>query len=398
MNTGNQETPPLPEREVRLLDVAIVLAKRKKLVLGLPLVVAIIAVAVALLLPKTYTATAKMLPPQQKESAAAAMLGTLTGVPTTGAGALVGYALGIGNPNDLYVGILKSRTIADRLIERFNLRELYRASTMNKTRETLSSATRISTGRDGLITVEVDDEDPKRAASMANGYIEELDRLMQTLAVSEASQRRLFFEKQLASAREQLVNAELALRKAIETKGIAGVDAQSRAVVSTAEQLRAQIAVREIQIDSMRSFATQQNPEAVRLRQEVASMKSELARLEGGRPDANGNSSPAGLDNIRRLREVKFLEFTTELLTKQYELAKIDEAKDAILIQLVDRALPPDERSGPKRTIIVVASALAATILGVLLAFAANAMERARNDPESAGRLGVLRQHLRWRK
>ena len=383
---------------MRLLDLAIVLAKHKKLVFGLPLLVAIIAVAVVLLLPKTYTATAKMLPPQQKESAAAAMLGTLVGAPTAGAGALVGYALGIGSPNDLYVGILKSRTIADQLIERFKLRELYRVSTMVKVRKELASATRISAGRDGLITVEVDDEDPKRAASMANAYIEELDRLMQTLAVSEASQRRLFFEKQLASAREQLVNAELALRKAIETKGIAGVDAQSRAVVSTAEQLRAQIAVKEIQIDAMRSFATQQNPEAVRLRQEVASMKSELAKLEGGRPEANGNSSPAGLDNVRRLREVKFLEFTTELLTQQYELAKIDEAKDAILIQLVDRALPPDERSGPKRTIIVVASALAATILGVLLAFAANAMERARNDPESAGRLGVLRQHLRWRK
>src|SRR5512145_2664157 len=304
VNNGNQESPPPTGGEVRLLDVGIVLAKRKKLVLGLPLVVAIIAVAVALLLPKIYTGTAKMLPPQQKESAAAAMLGTLVGAPTAGAGALVGYALGVGNPNELYVGILKSRTIADRLIERFNLRELYRVSTMVKARKELSSATRISAGRDGLITVEVDDKDPQRAASMANAYIEELDRLMQTLAVSEASQRRLFFEKQLANAREQLVNAELALRKAIETKGIAGVDAQSRAVVSTAEQLRAQIAVREIQIDSMRSFATQQNPEAVRLRQEVASMKSELARLEGGRPEANGNSSPAGLDNIRRLREV----------------------------------------------------------------------------------------------
>jgi uncharacterized protein involved in exopolysaccharide biosynthesis len=398
VNSGNQESSLPAESEVRLLDLAIVLAKRKRLVLGLPLVVAIIAVAVSLLLPKIYTGTAKMLPPQQKESAAAAMLGTLTGIPTTGAGALVGYALGIGNPNELYVGILKSRTIADRLIERFNLRELYRASTMIKARKNLSSATRISAGRDGLITIEVDDEDPQRAASMANAYVEELDRLMQTLAVSEASQRRLFFEKQLASAREQLVNAELALRKAIETKGIAGVDAQSRAVVSTAEQLRAQIAVREIQIDAMRSFATQQNPDAVRLRQEVASMKSELAKLEGGRPEANGNSSPAGLDNIRKLREVKFLEFTTELLTKQYELAKIDEAKDAILIQLVDSALPPDEKSRPKRTTIVLASALAATILAVLLAFAAEAMDRARKNPESAGRLSALRQHLRWRK
>jgi tyrosine-protein kinase Etk/Wzc len=398
VNTADRENPKSSEEQVRFLDLAIVLAKHKRLVAGFPFAVAIIALVVSLLLPKIYTATAIILPPQQKESAAVALLGSLTGAPAGGAGSLVGQALGIRNPNDLYAGILKSRTIADRLIERFQLQELYDVSTMLKTREKLEKVTRISAGRDGLITIDVDDKDPQRAASMANAYVEELDRLMQTLAVSEASQRRLFFEKQLASAREQLVNAELSLRRAIDARGIAGVDAQSRAVVSTAEQLRAQIAVKEIQIDAMRSFATEHNPEAIRLRQEIASMKSELAKLEGGRRDGAANSSPAGLENLRKLREVKFLEFTAELLTKQYELAKIDEAKDAVLIQLVDRALPPDEKSKPKRAIIVIASALAASVLGVLWAFAAEAMERARKDPEAAERLGAVRRHLRWRR
>ena len=391
----SNETISSTKPEIPLLDLAIVLAKRKRMVIGFPFLIAVIALITAFLLPKIYTGTARILPPQQKESAAAAMLGTLASASASGAGSLVGQALGIRNPNDLYVGILKSQTIADRLIERFDLKDLYDVPTMVKARKELDSITRIAAGKDGLISIEVDDKDPQRAANMANAYVEELDRLMQTLAVSEASQRRLFYEKQLAAAREQLIDAEVALRKAIDTKGIAGIDAQSRAVVSTAEQLRAQIAVKQIQIDAMRSFATQQNPDAVRLRQEIASMKTELARLEGGRSGVEGSASPPGLDNVRKLRELKFLEVSTELLTRQYELAKMDEAQDAVLIQLVDKATPPDDKSRPKRALIVIASTLAATILGLLLAFAAEALEGARQTPDSAARIAALRRHLR---
>jgi uncharacterized protein involved in exopolysaccharide biosynthesis len=380
--------------EISLLDLAIVLAKHKKLILGLPFLAGVVALVVALLLPKIYTATARILPPQQKESSASAMLGVLTGA-SAGAGASVGQALGLRNPNDLYAGILKGHTIADRIIERFKLKELYEAKTLVAARQALSNASRINAGRDGLISIEVDDEDPKRAADMANAYFEELDHLMQGLAVTEAGQRRLFFEKQLASAQDKLVAAEAALRQAIQTKGITGVDAQSRAVVGTTEQLRAQIAVKEIQLDAMRTFATERNPEALRLRQEISSMKSELGKLEGGRPEVDGGRSPAGLENIRKVREMKFLEFTVELLTKQYEIAKIDEAKDAVIIQVVDKAMPPDYKSKPKRALIVVLTVLVFGIFAVLWAFFREAMDKARADPRGASRLKVLRNYLR---
>jgi uncharacterized protein involved in exopolysaccharide biosynthesis len=384
------------EDDIGFIDLAIVLAKHKNAVLGLPVLAGVVALVVALLLPKIYTATAKIMPPQQKESSAAAMLGTLGG--TAGAaGATVGQALGLRNPNDLYASVLKSRTIADHLIERFKLKDLYESPNMVSARKALEKVTRISAGRDGLITIEVDDEDPKRAADLANAYVDELDRLMQSLALTEASQRRLFFEKQLANTRDQLIAAEATLRQAIEAKGITGVDAQSRGMVSTSEQLRAQIAVKEIQLDAMRSFATERNPEAVRLRQELTSMKGELANLEGGRREANGAKSPTGLENVRKLREVKFLEFSAELLTKQYEIARIDEAKDAVLIQLVDKAVPPDYRSKPSRALIVLFSVLAAFVVGIAFAIAREYWQGISKGP---GQLKVRELHslLSWQR
>jgi uncharacterized protein involved in exopolysaccharide biosynthesis len=207
----------------------------------------------------------------------------------------------------------------------------------------------------------------------------------------------LFFEKQLASARSQLIAAEAGLRQAIERKGITGVDAQSRAAVEATEQLRAQIAVKEIQLDAMSAFATEKNPEAVRLRQEIASMKAELGRFEGGRTNGHITPSPAGLENLRKLRDVKFLEFTVEFLTKQYEMARIDEGKDGVLIQVVDKAVPSDYKSKPKRALIVVLTTFLFGLVAVFWAFIREALEQARLDPGTKAKMEALRQHMRWR-
>jgi uncharacterized protein involved in exopolysaccharide biosynthesis len=370
--------------EFGLLDVALILWKNKILTLGLPLISGLVAFIVASLIPPIYTATTRLLPPQQRESSAATMLSALT----SGAGpatATVGQALGIRNPNELYAGVLKGHSIADRLIERFNLKGLYEAATTMSARNALASATKISVGKDSLITIEVDDRDASRAADIANAYVVELDRLMQRLAVSEAARRRLFFERQLATAREELAAAETVLRHAIETKGIAGLDSQTRAVVGTAEQLRAQIAIKEIQLHAMRTFSTDHNPEAVRRRQEIASMRAELAKLEGGGRSDNGLAAPAGAENVRKLREVKFLEFNVELLTKQYEVAKIDEARDAVLIQVVDHATPPDHKSKPRRGLIVLLTIAVVSCVAAFIAFAKEAMMRRSVRPDTAG-------------
>jgi len=398
-----RETPQsshAADDEVSLLNLLIVLAKHKRIVLGIPFVVAIAAAAYSLSLPNIYTGTTRVLPPQQSASAASALLSQLGGAFGGLAGA-AGGALGIRNPNELYVGMLKSRTVADNLISRFDLGKGYEGSRLSDVRKRLESASTIAAGKDGIITIEVNDKDPKRAAEVANAYVDELMKLTKVLAVTEASQRRLFFERQLLQVKDNLTAAEVAARQGLQKGGLAQVDAQGRSMIEVTARLRAQISAKEVQIGSMRTFAADGNPELQRTQQELEAVRRELARIEGSSPVAavgKGEASgPTGLDNLGRLRDLKYYEFLYELLAKQYELAKIDEAKDATVIQVMDKAIEPDRKSRPQRALIVILTALAAGFLAVIWAFIKEAGERARQNPEQASRLEALRGYLRWR-
>ena len=381
--------------EITLLDLFIVFAKHKILLVGLPLVAAIAAAVVSLLMPNLYTATAKILPPQQQQSGSAiAVLGQLGAL--SGA---AGSALGIKNPNDLYIGMLKSRTVADNLIQRFDLSSRYEEKYQTLTRKALESKSVINAGKDGIISIEFDDKDPKFAADVANAYVEELDKLTQVLAVTEASQRRLFFERQFAQAKKSLANAETTARQALQQGGLVKVDDQGRAIIETTARLRAQIAVKEVQIGAMRTFASAGNPELRFAQQEAESLKRELAKLEGsgGFKSVAGESSGPGLDNLGLLRDLKYNEILYELLAKQYEIAKIDEAKDAAVIQVLDKAVAPDRKSKPKRSVIVVLATLVALLAAVLWLFVRETMARARDDPRQAPRLAEFRRYIAWR-
>ncbi len=384
--------------EVSLLDLLIVLAKHKRTVLGIPFVVAIAAVIISLLLPNIYTGTTRILPPQQSASAASALLSQLGGA-VGGLGGAASGALGIRNPNDLYVGMLRSRTVADNLIARFDLNKIYREDIQSVTRSILQDKTTISAGRDGIISIEVDDKDPKRAAELANGYVEELMKLTRVLAVTEASQRRLFFERQLIQAKDNLTTAEIAARQGLQKGGLAQVDAQGRSMIEVTARLRAQISAKEVQIGSMRTFAAEGNPELQRTHQELGALRRELARIEGSSPGAavgrRDTSANSGLDNLGRLRDVKYYEFLYELLAKQFELAKIDEAKDATVVQVMDKAIDPDRKSKPRRALIVLLSIFAAGLIAILWAFVREAMEGAKSDPEQLQRLARFKAYLR---
>lgn len=395
--TSNQSPVTDQEDEISLLDLAIVLAKHKKLILGLPFIAAIVAAAISLLVPNIYTGVTSILPPQQSQSTAAAMLNQL--------GALAGVAgqtLGIKNPNDLYVGMLKSRTIADNLIARFNLRKLYDKNTADEARKALEKNSRISSGRDGLITIEFEDEDPKRAATLANAYVEELYKLTQTLAVTEASQRRLFFEKQLKLAKDNLATAEVALRQTQETTGLIKLDDQGRAIIESVARMRAEIAAKEVQLGAMRTFATENNPDYIMLSQQLGGLRAQLTKLEKANNTGQGDifvptgKVPAvGLEYVRKMRDVKYHEVLFELLAKQYEIAKADEARDASIIQVLDKAVEPERKSKPKRSLIVILTALVVGFLAVLWAFIKEAGEKARQDPQQSERLNLLRRYIR---
>lgn len=387
--------PPLPgadgSDESSLLDWLIVLGRHRRLVVLGPLAAAVIAAGVSLVLPKSYTATARILPPQQGQSTAAAMLSQLGGLAS-----VTGGALGIKNPSDLYIGMLKSATVGDALVARFRLKELFHAEYQVLARRALANRTTILAGKDGIIGIDVEARDPKLAADLANAYVEELHNVTSNLAVTEAGQRRLFFERQLQQAKERLADAEVKLRQAMDTGGFASVDAQGRTAVETVARVRASISVKEIQIGAMRAYATPENAEMRRAEQELAALRAELARLESGAPrpgssEGAGPTDPKGIANVRLLRELKYQEVLFELLAKQYELARIDESKEAPVVQVLDRATVPELRSKPKRAQMVVATYALALLLALGAVYVLESLASARSEPASRGRLEALR-------
>ena len=386
-------------REVDAIAVLQVLADHKMRILKVTLAAALLAVIVAMLLPKMYTATTTVLPPQQNQSTAMAMLGQL------GAIAGLGSAdLGLKNPDDLFVAMLGSRTIEDRLIDRFDLRRVYSVKQYRQARKKLEGRSDILAEKEGLISIAVSDRDPKRAADLANAYVEELRRLNGNLAVTEAGQRRAFYQQQLDGEREALNQAEAALKQVEEKSGLVQPDAQGKAIVSAVADMRAQVAIHEVQLQAMRTYATESNPDVKRAQQELAGLRAQLAKLERNTGElGNGNLQvptrqlPAvELEYLRQLRDVKYHEALYAFLSKQLEAARIDEAKAAVLVQVVDKAVTPERKSGPRRVLIVLVTAALAFLLACLGVLLMETLRRKQEDPIEHARLARLWQSLKF--
>lgn len=386
-----------PVNEVTLLDVLVVLAKHSRMIVQFTIGATILALAVSFVIPKKFTATTRILPPQQTQSSAIAMLAQLNPL-----AAGLGKDLGLKNPSDLYISMLKSRTVEDNLINRFDLRKIYNYRTYFDTRSKLEDRSAISASKDGVITVSVEDRDPNRSAELANAYVDELYKLSQTLAVTEASQRRLFFQRQLETAKQDLAVAEAGLRQTQEKTGLIQLDGQAKAIIESTAALKAQIAAREVQLQRVRMFATEQNPEYQGLLQELSGLRAQLARVQqteqGGNGDigiATAKIPAAGLEYVRRYRDVKYYETIFELLAKQFEAAKLDEAKNAAIIQVMDVAVVPEKKSSPKRGLITAVTLFAAFFLSCFWALARESYQRMNEDPEITMRLRMLGGYLR---
>ena len=390
------------EDEINLLDYLIILLKRKKLIISITLGAAIITAIISLIMTPIYRAETRILPPQTGSSSiAVGMLSQMTGVSDITA------SLGMKTPGDLYVGMLKSRTVADRIIERFNLMKLYDSEYREDAREHLiEDVLQAETDKNsGIITIGVEDKDPKRAADMANTFIEELKNLTKGLAVTEASQRRLFFEEQLKDIKMALVKSEEEMQGFQEKTGALQVDAQTKAVIEGIAMLRAQIAAKEVQLKVMRTYATAQNPDFQRAEDELNGLKAELGKLEakgGSGHDTiipTGRMPEVGTEYVRKLRDMKFNETLYELLAKQFEAAKLDEAKEAAVIQVIDKAIPPEKRAKPKRTLMVLIATFTGFFLSIFVAFFAEYKERASKDPENKERFETLKRYATfWKK
>ena len=384
-------------REMSFLDLLLVLLRRKRFIFIVSIGVALVGALVSLILPARYTAEAILVPPQQSQSLGNMLLSQIGGLGNLSS--LASGSLGLKNQADMYVSMLKSRTVEDAVVDKFNLMKVYDVKRQSDARKKLeSNSTVVAGSKDGLIRVSVEDRDPKRAADMTNAYVEEFRRLNSSLSFSEASQRRQFFQDQLVSAKESLTNAEEALKATEQSSGLVQVDSQAKALVQSAASIRAEIAAKQVQLQTMSSFATSENPQLQLIRHQIDALQVQLKQLGGSEQGSDvdmvalrGKISQVGLDYLRKYRDVRYYETIFELLSKQFEVAKLDEARQGT-VQVVDHATTPDRRSFPKRTLITVLCFFVGFLFAAAWIFVSETVARA--EPEDQAKIADIRSLL----
>jgi uncharacterized protein involved in exopolysaccharide biosynthesis len=367
----NEMTRVAPDEELHLLDLLTLLSARRKFIAWFTIGVAVLTAIIVLLVPNKYTAATLILPPGQNSSMSSALLGQLGG---SGAlASLAGGSLGIKNPGDMYVSLFRSRTVEAALIQRFGLMSRYHEKTMADTYTAFEDHSTVVLGvKDGLIRITITDRDPKLASEIANAYIDVFHKQSDNLAISEASQRRAFFQKQLLEANQNLTAAEEALKSTQQSTGVLQIGSQASSLIQSAATLKGQIVAKEVQLQGMRSFATEDNPQMVMAEQQLGALKAQLAKLTGTSENSSseiimpkGNMPQAGMEYLNKVRDVRYYETIEELIAKQFELAKLDEAKEGAIIQVVDVAVPPDKKSFPPRAVIVLMAFIGALFVSV---------------------------------
>ncbi len=384
---------------IELIGALLVLSQRKATIVKITLAAIVLATIGSLLLPNMYTATTTILPPQQSPSVLTAMLGQLSSIAK-----LNDSDLEFDNPVDLFIGMLKSRTVEYRLVDRFDLRKIYWTKSYQDARKELESRSYIVAEREGLISISVTDRDRQRAADLANAYVEELHTINSGLAVSEAARRRLFYQHKVDAERDALSLAELDLKQAQEKTGLVVPDAQARAIIQSVADMRAQIAIHEVRLQAMRNYATAGNPDLARAEQELAGLRTQLAKMEGDTGEfGNGNLEvptrrlpEVELEYIRRARDLKYHEALYDFLTKQLEAARLGEAKDAVVVQVVDPAVVPEKKSSPRRMLIVMITGTAVFLFSCIGVLVVETFRCKQQDPDARIRLALLRQALKF--
>jgi tyrosine-protein kinase Etk/Wzc len=327
---------------------------------------------VAIALPNTYTATALILPPVKPQSLSTALMGQFGGM----AGALA-PSLGLKDPNELYIGILRSRTSNDALVSKFGLQQVYSSKTKEDARRTLLDRANFTSGKDSMLRLSVEDRSPQRAAVLVNAFITELTSQNNRLAVTESSQRRLFYEREVETEKNILAAAERALQETEKRTGVVEVSNQAQVVIASIARLRAEIVVQEVSLQRLQLGATADNPEVARQQMALSALRAQLAKLERGHsPLESGDPlipvadvPELGLEYLRALREVKYRDSLLEVLAKQYEAARIDEAKEAPVIQVVDPAVPPERKSGPHRALLSLLGAMVSAFAAIIFVY-----------------------------
>jgi tyrosine-protein kinase Etk/Wzc len=361
--TGGRSPDYVSKRGELDLFLLALLIKRKSRRTMVTAVAGLLVVLILLLFTKPrFSATAALLVPQPSGSATSMALKLAMG----------GLDLAGGGTSEVYEDILESRTVADRLIEQYRLKDVYKAKYLLAAEKELASRTKILTSKEGLVRVTVQDEDPKRAADLANSYLAELDRMNEGLAITSAGQQRLYFEREMIKEKDALADAEVELKKTQETTGILSPLTQVAGNLGAIEQVRAQLRVRQVQLGALLQGATSENPNVIRLQAEIGGLESQLQAMQSGAGSGMATGIPTSktperaLEYIRKEREVKFHEAVFALLAKQYELAKQEEAKTVSMIEVLDSAIVPEHKSWPPKTVFCLLGLVGGALVGVV--------------------------------
>jgi uncharacterized protein involved in exopolysaccharide biosynthesis len=393
---------PAQDGAIDVLDILLVVARDRRRIAIVTLVFFLLGVLLAFILRPTFTASATLLPPQHEQSSLSAVLGQVAIGSLTGLGGASGL---LKNPADIYVAMIKSRTASDQVIDRFHLKAVYKTKSMVDTYKALNSHVSVDATKDGLIEIKVKDHDPRRASDIANGLVDALYHLTSSLAITEAAQRRRFFHQQMDNENTALAAAEQKLKATQEKTGLIQLSDQAAVIIRSIANLRAEIVNREVELQAARSYATEENPDVIRLQQQIDSLQKQLAAMESNHEQMKpGNIQvpivqvpQSSMEYANSLRDVTFHTKLLALIAKEYEAARIDEAKSAPLIQVVDHAVPPDKKSGPPRLLIIVGLAFFGFCVGCVWAFLKRSIERIQATPESAAKLHQLRSAIRLR-
>ena len=400
------EEDPIISRERRVSQFRLLLENR-----GFLLRVFIWSLAlsglIVWLIPNSYEAVERLMPPDGQSGMGTALLTALSGRGTgaaAGASALAGDFLGVKSSGTLFVGILASRTVQDRLIEEFELKKVYRESEIEDTRKALAKHTAVTEDRkSGIISISVTDHDARRAAAMAKAYVTELDRLVAEVSTSSARRERIFLEERLKAVNQELGTAAHKFSDFASKNTAIDIPAQGKAMVEAAAVLQGQLIAAESELSGLEAIYTDQNVRVKALRARVSELRSQLGKLGGDGnptlPSSTKNDPAAIYPTIRQLpvlgvtysdlyRQNKIEETVYELLTQQYELAKVQEAKEIPSVKVLDAAVVPTKKSFPPRILFTVMGALLGVVWGTVWLFTKRRW--AATDPQDPGKQFAL--------
>ncbi len=384
------------EDEINLLELVRIVVRRKMLIIKICSVAVVLSVCFSLAMSNIYTATSNIYPPpRENPNSAFTSLIAQTGSIQSALG-------GMSGSTDLYMAILKSRSVADAVVKRLDLqKDEDKTLTLEAARKRVEAAVKFTAGKDGVITVAASSKYPQKAAQLANTFVNEMIIRSVQLYVTKAGSERYFLEKRIEVVKVELKHTENALKAFQEQHKTIKADSQAAVAIEGIARIKAEIVGMEVQLASLRNSRTDENYDVKELQSAIARLKGQLSTQTGsGGGDniipATGNVPELGLEYLRKLRDVKIQEAIFEQLTKQYESAKINEAKEFSPVQILDEAVAPLKKSKPKRAIIVLVSTFSAFIISLVIIFLQEHLSKM--SPEDAEIIREIKQQLRFRK